>query len=222
VKLFIFLVGDSTTKNGEQIVLSEEEKLDRIEQTAKLLTAASSRVWVALFNRGWTPGSLIRKCLENEMTYSDVMSLLADNNTRLVVPCYFVCSGSNKGEGAVITYGHTHQPKLRVLNVDSFILQTNDDVGTAISPESSSSSLSAPPTDFHSDERYQTMFKHISTRCSQARMSPNEAALLCTTSLKKGGCRVGITLYAAVMIPHADKEDDCFHNCKASRPIGPS
>jgi len=81
---------------------------------------------LSFFTRGWPSSFLIRHILESVPSYRQAIGMFATN--RMIAPCYFIVSGSQKGEGSIITRNRTGEvERLELTEERDHIIQTNID-----------------------------------------------------------------------------------------------
>lgn len=79
-----------------------------------------------LFYR-WPTGFLIRDVLTNQKNYDKAVLRLS--KTRLISPCYFTIVGTCNNEGCILTRDHNKLVRIKPINDDHYIVQTNHDEG---------------------------------------------------------------------------------------------
>ena len=96
------------------------------EFVALSITSAWKRACSAVTFHGWSGGSLIRLTLEKANSYESARDIFS--SSRMLVPCYFILSGSKYCEGIIIARGlEPTNTKCLILEEHKALVQTNVD-----------------------------------------------------------------------------------------------
>lgn len=206
-KLYIYLLSRNNIDEKEREVVTS-----LVDST---ISSLLQKLYSLLSFNAWTASSIIRHVCERNLNYDECIQFLSTAKT--IGPCYFIVAGSTRHQGVIIEKGYHH---LRMHRIDesnhNFIIQTNDDIELINNELFNENDKSSAPVDFNSTDRYCNTYEYLLEHNASLRMV--EAAKLITTSFKKKGVRMNMTLYACIMLPYS--YDTSIIGVKSTRCIG--
>lgn len=191
-----------------------EEKEIVISLINSTVVSFLQKLYVLISFNAWTAGSIIRNVCERNLNYEDCVEFLS--KTKTIGPCYFIVTGIKRNEGIIIEKGYNHLKIHRIHENNRFLIQTNDDIDIITDEIFNENNTTSSPIDFNSADRYYNTYEYLVERGGS--LSLSEAASLITTSFKKGGVRMSMTLYCCVMLPYL--YENSLIGVKSTRAVG--